>query len=70
MFRRRTQEQAEREDRVVDQLGFISSRRLTDGDRVIRRAMALMEAGKARSWSHAIAIAAETLPREQGERNA
>lgn len=65
MFRRRTQEQAEREDRVVDQ-----PRRLTDGERVIRRAMALMEAGKARSWSHAIAIAAETLPREQGERNA
>lgn len=45
-------------------------RSLTDGDRVIRRAMALMENGKARSWSHAIAIAAETLPREQGERNA
>ena len=45
-------------------------RPLTDGDRVIRRAMALMEAGKARSWSHAIAIAAETLPREQGDRNA
>ena len=45
-------------------------RPLTDGDRVIRRAMALMEAGKARSWSHAIDIAAQTLPREQGDRNA
>ena len=45
-------------------------RSLTDGDRVILRARALMENGMARSWSHAIAIAAETLPREQGERNA
>ena len=43
---------------------------LTDGDRVIRRAMALMENGKARSWSHAIDLAAQTLPREQGDRNA
>lgn len=34
---------------------------LPDGARVISRARSLMAAGKARSWSHAIDLAAQTL---------
>lgn len=34
---------------------------LTTGQRVISRALALMQNGKARSWSHAIQLAAESL---------
>lgn len=36
-------------------------RKLTDGDRVILRAISLMNNGKARSWSHALAIAGDTV---------
>ncbi len=39
-------------------------RRLTDEERVLLRAQSLMANGKARSWSHAIAVAADTLKRE------
>ena len=39
-------------------------RQLTDADRVIMRAISLLNNGKARSWSHAIALAAETLARK------
>jgi hypothetical protein len=35
---------------------------LSRGQRAISRALALMENGRARSWSHALAIAADTLP--------
>jgi len=34
---------------------------LTIGERVINRARSLMSNGKARSWSHAIQVAAESL---------
>lgn len=44
------------------------SEKLSDGQRVIQRALALMQAGKARSWSHALAMAAETLPKRNAER--
>lgn len=37
---------------------------MPEGQRVINRARALMENGKARSWSHAIDLAAQTLKRE------
>lgn len=40
-------------------------RRLTDGERVLLRAQSLMANGKARSWSHAIDIAAQTLKRDK-----
>ena len=43
----------------------VAPRTLTDEERVIRRAMALMANGKARGWSHAIAVAADTLKREK-----
>ena len=39
-------------------------RKLTDEERVIRRTMALMANGKARGWSHAIDLAAQTLKRD------
>ena len=41
------------------------SRRLTDEERVLLRAQSLMANGKARSWSHAIDIAAQTLKRDK-----
>jgi hypothetical protein len=44
------------------------SEKLSDGQRVIQRALALMQAGKARSWSHALALAAETLPKTTQDR--
>lgn len=42
----------------------VAPRKLTDEERVIRRAMALMANGKARGWSHAIDLAAQTLKRD------
>ena len=62
MFRRRTPQQEV--EQQADEQEETPPRRLTDEERVIRRAMGLMENGKARSWSHAIAIAADTLPRK------
>ena len=38
---------------------------LSEGQRVLSRARSLMENGKARSWSHAIALAADTLKRTE-----
>ena len=40
---------------------LVVKRKLTDGDRVILRAISLMNNGKARSWSHALAIAGDTV---------
>ena len=64
MFRRRTQQQEVEQQEQANEQEEFAPRRLTDEERVIRRAMGLMENGKARSWSHAIAIAADTLPRK------
>jgi len=38
---------------------------MSEGERIISRACRLLQAGKARSWSHAIAIAAETVKRAE-----
>lgn len=64
MFRRRTQaaEQTQQDWREAEQQAQ-PPRRLTDEERVINRARALMQNGRARGWSHAIALAADTLPR-------
>lgn len=40
---------------------------LTDAQRVISRARSLLANGKAKSWSHAIAVAADTL-KKPGEK--
>lgn len=63
MFRRRTQQQEVEQQEQANEQEEFAPRRLTDEERVIRRAMGLMENGKARGWSHAIALAADTLPR-------
>lgn len=64
MFRRRTQpaEPAQQDWREAEQQ-LERPRRLTNEERVINRARALMQNGRARGWSHAIALAADTLPR-------
>ena len=38
---------------------------MTEGQRIITRALSLMQNGKARSWSHAIALASETTKRDE-----
>ena len=43
----------------------VAPRRLTDEERVLLRAQSLMANGKARSWSHAIDLAAQTLKRDK-----